>query len=218
MKRAIVCIFAHPDDEAFGPGGTIAKLAKEHDVYILCATKGQKGKNSTGESKKLGEVRAKELIASSRVLGVKKVYFLGFKDGTLNNNLYHSLAGKIEEKLKVLRPELLITFDEKGASGHIDHIVVSMVTCYVFYKLPFVNTLWQHCAKLEYTQQMKDYFIYFPRGYKRSEVDKVVDIRDVWNIKLRAIRTHKSQQHDVDRILRMIKNLPKEDYFLVIKK
>ncbi|MBP9816108.1 PIG-L family deacetylase [Candidatus Woesebacteria bacterium] len=38
----IVAIFAHPDDEAFGPGGTLAKLSNEHDVYIICVTSGDK--------------------------------------------------------------------------------------------------------------------------------------------------------------------------------
>ncbi|MBI4159549.1 PIG-L family deacetylase [Candidatus Wolfebacteria bacterium] len=84
--KTIVCIFAHPDDEAFGPGGTIAKLAKKNRVYIICATKGEAGKDS--RRKKMGVLhdhRASELVASAKILGVKKVYFLGFKDGTLSN-------------------------------------------------------------------------------------------------------------------------------------
>jgi len=42
--KPLVCIFAHPDDEAFGPGGTIAKFAKQRPVYLICATKGESGK------------------------------------------------------------------------------------------------------------------------------------------------------------------------------
>ena len=42
--KPLVCIFAHPDDEAFGPGGTIAKFAKKRPVYLICATKGESGK------------------------------------------------------------------------------------------------------------------------------------------------------------------------------
>lgn len=41
MKNKLVCVFAHPDDEAFGPGGTIAKFSKTHAVYILCITRGE---------------------------------------------------------------------------------------------------------------------------------------------------------------------------------
>ena len=84
MKKVAVCIFAHPDDEAFGPAGTIHKLTREYDVYILCATKAEIGETSLENKKPLHEVRADELRASAKVLGVKKVYFLGFIDGTLS--------------------------------------------------------------------------------------------------------------------------------------
>src|ERR1700738_4566437 len=104
MRKTIACIFAHPDDEAFGPSGTIAKLAKENDVYLLCATKGQAGKDSGNSKRKLHERRAEEVKESAKILGVKSVVFLGFVDGQLSNNLYHQLAEKIIKHLKKLRP------------------------------------------------------------------------------------------------------------------
>lgn len=63
-------------------------------------------------------------------MGVKKVHFLDFLDGTLSNNLYHKLADKIEGHLKKLKPHTVITFEPLGVSGHIDHITVSMVTTF----------------------------------------------------------------------------------------
>ncbi|MBI2637373.1 MAG: PIG-L family deacetylase, partial [Candidatus Sungbacteria bacterium] len=56
-KKTIVAIFAHPDDEAFGPAGTLAKLALAHDVYVICATKGEAGDKTYAEGRKLGAVR-----------------------------------------------------------------------------------------------------------------------------------------------------------------
>lgn len=100
MKKNLVAIFAHPDDEAFGPAGTLHKLTREYDVYILCATKGEIGETSIENKKPLHEVRADELRKSAKILGIKKVYFLGFIDGTLSNSLYHDLAAKIEIYLK----------------------------------------------------------------------------------------------------------------------
>src|SRR3989344_3139536 len=111
MKKVLVAIFAHPDDEAFGPSGTLAKFSKTHDVYILCATGGEAGKNSLSKTeKKLSDIRKKELLASAKILGVKKIYFLGFEDGALSNNLYHKLAVKIKNKLVELKPEIVIAF------------------------------------------------------------------------------------------------------------
>src|SRR3989344_3431403 len=136
-KRPLVCVFAHPDDEAFGPSGTIAKFAQDRDVYILCATNGEAG----GNHKNIAQIRRNELLKSAKILGVKKVYFLNFIDGTLSNSLYHQLASKIETKLKILKPDSLLTFEPRGISGHIDHITVSMVTSYVFQRLSFVRKL-----------------------------------------------------------------------------
>jgi len=214
--KNLVCVFAHPDDESFGPGGTIAKFSKKYNVYILSATKGDAGQSSI-RSKNLGEVRSEELKKAAKILGVKKVYFLGFKDGTLNNNIYHKLASKIEEKLKILKPEIVLTFEPQGISGHIDHITISMVTMFAVQKLKFIKEVWQHCRPQGYDKFIKNYFIYFPKGYKKSQIQKVVKTNDVWEKKLEAMRAHKSQAADFERVLKIQSKLPKEEYFLVIK-
>lgn len=213
-QNSVVAVFAHPDDEAFGPAGTIAKFAKTHDVYILCATRGEGG----GSHKNLAQVRSNELRRSAQILGVKKVFFLGFVDGTLSHALYHKLAQKIAKKLKILKPQTILTFEPRGISGHIDHITVSMASSYVFYRLSFIKTLLYYCIGDEIRKKIKGYFIYFPPGYKRSEIDKVVDISDVWDKKVKAMMTHKSQIADAQRIIGNLKKLPKEEHFLVITK
>lgn len=217
MKKTIVCIFAHPDDEAFGPSGTIHKFTKTHDVYLLCATRGEAG---TGESSDLGKTREKELGKSAKILGVKEVYFLGFVDGTLSNNLYHKLAESIEKHLNRLKPEIIITPEPRGISGHIDHIVVSMASSFVFERVSFIKEIMYVCTSEEMTNKwkMQGYFIYRPPGYKRSEIDEVVDVSDVWDIKLKAMQAHESQKEDYARIIKMRKGLPKEEYFLVRKR
>jgi LmbE family N-acetylglucosaminyl deacetylase len=216
MKR-VLCVFAHPDDEAFGPGGTIAKLAKEHEVFILCATKGQRGEVSKRISGTLGQERAKELSASAKILGVKKVFFLGFKDGTLSNSLYHKLAEKVKKYVDELQPETLLTYEPHGVSGHIDHITVSMVTNFVFDRSPFVKKLMMHAVHNEVASLRKDYFIYFPPGYPLSEIDEIVETHDVWDQKVAAMYCHESQMHDIKRILEMYEKRPKREYFLVRK-
>lgn len=214
--RTVAGIFAHPDDEAFGPGGTIALFARRNTVYLLSATKGQAGKDRGRKARRdLGERRARELAASAKILGVKKVYFLGFEDGTLSNNLYHALAAKIIAKLKPLRPEILLTTEPLGGSGHLDHIAVAMVTNYVFDRLPSAKILLQVCRTEERARAARKYFIYVPPGYRRSEIDLVVDIRPVWGQKLAAMMAHRSQIHDMRRALAFARRFPKEEYFLI---
>lgn len=211
----IVCVFAHPDDEAFGPGGTIAKYAKDgNEVYLVCATNGN-SKERGGE--KLGKTREKELLASAKILGIKKVFFLGFEDGTLSLNLYHKLADKIRKILVKIRPDMVLTFELRGISGHPDHTVVASATSFVVQKLTFVKTLLYHCLTKEVRSKMGDYFIYFPPGYPKKEIDKVIDVSSVWETKVAAMYCHKSQIKDVKRILESRKNMPKKEYFLKAK-
>ncbi len=218
MRKTIVGIFAHPDDETFGSGGTLAKLAKTNDVYLLCATKGEIGQNFYKKGD-LQKMRMQELRNAAKVLGIKKVFFLGFTDGTLSNGLYHKLAAKITTHLKELKPEIILTFEPQGVSGHIDHITVSMVSSYVFWKLPFIREMWQVARPYDKKRyEAQDYFIYFPKGYKKEDIDKTVNIEDTWDLKVKAMMEHKSQIEDAKRILKMTSKLPKEEYFLVTKK
>jgi LmbE family N-acetylglucosaminyl deacetylase len=211
--KSLVCVFAHPDDEAFGPSGFIAKEALTRDVYIICVTNG----DSYGDTK-LGKIRKEEIQTSANILGVKKVFFLGYKDGTLSNNLYHELAGKIEDVVKSLKPDTLLTYEPRGVSGHIDHIAVSLITTFVYQKLKFVNTLLYHCMPETQRKFVRGYFIYFPPGYKKEEIDRVEDVKEVWNKKIEAIKAHKSQDKDGKTILSFMHIIPKKEYFMVLTK
>lgn len=132
--------------------------------------------------------------------------------------IYHQLASKIEQKLKILKPEILLTFEPRGISGHIDHITVSYVTTYVFYKLPHVKKLMYYCISAKNRTFIGDYFIYFPPGYKKEQIDEVVDISQFWDTKVAAMMAHKSQIDDAKRILKIAQKLPKEECFLTLKK
>ncbi len=217
--KTIVAVFAHPDDETFGPGGTLHILSQKNTVYTICATGGEAGENNSDDhDHSISDIRRKELQNASRILGVKDVFFLGFKDGTLNNNQYHAIADAVESKLKELKPEIVITFEPNGVSGHIDHIAMSMITTFVVRDLPFVDKLMYYGNVKERAELRKDYFIYFPPGYDRSEFDLIVDISDVWDVKVRAMHEHKSQVKDMQNILKSADTFPKEEYFLVRKK
>lgn len=214
-RKQLVCIFAHPDDEAFGPGGTIAIFAKTHDVYLICATKGEAGKHKGKKAgKNLGAIRENEMRESAKVLGVKKVFFLGFKDGTLSNNLYHKVAAKIETILKRIKPETILTYEPRGISGHLDHIAISMISSFVFKRLVFIKKIMYFCRP-EMKSGKWAYFIYVPPGYKKSEIDMVIDTSAVWETKVQAMLKHTSQIHDIDRILKRVSRFAKKEHFLV---
>jgi LmbE family N-acetylglucosaminyl deacetylase len=217
--KTIVAIFAHPDDETFGPGGTLHKLTKNNTVYTICSTDGGAGENySNDHTHSISDIRHAELTRASKILGVKEVFFLGFKDGTLNNNQYHDIADAVQAKLLEIQPDIVITFEQKGVSGHIDHIAMSMITSFVARNIPSISEVWFYGNLKERAETRKDYFVYYPQGYDRSEFNLVVDINDVWDVKVAAMHEHKSQAKDMTNILKTAENFPKEEYFLVIKK
>lgn len=218
-NKTIVCIFAHPDDETFGPAGTIHKLSKNNTIFVICATDGDAGENmSKVTGKTTGQIRTDELYASAKLLGVKKVFMLNFKDGTLSNNMYHTILEEIQPILNELKPDVLMTYEPRGISGHIDHVAMSHITSYLFEKNDSVQYLLFYCIDEEHRAPIQNYFIHFPPGYKDSEIDMKVSIEDVWEKKVEAMRLHESQKKDCENILRRNKNLPKVECFLVRKK
>jgi len=213
--KTIVGIFAHPDDEAFFTGGTIATLSKDYDIYTICVTNGEAGLNSSSKKGDMATIRREELLDAGQILGVHETFFLGYKDGALSNNFYHEIADKIKKILEKLKPEILITFEMRGVSGHLDHIATSLISSYVFIKTPFVKEIWYVCSTEQMRESIKGYYIYWPPGYKKSEITKVVDIEPVWETKVAAMHKHASQMHDVETILKRFETLPKNEHFII---
>jgi len=220
MKRpALVAIFAHPDDEAFGPAGTIKKYSETHDIYLICATRGEAGENHLGKKKKsIAEIREEELKTSAKILGVKRVIFLDYIDGCLCNNQYHEIANKIRSITDQIKPEIFLTFEIRGVSGHLDHVAIAMITNYIFYKVQYVKKLMSYVILRETSDMLRDYFIHVPHGFRIERVDETVDISKHWNTKKRALLAHQSQKTDVSRTFKTMDKFPKVEYFLIHKK
>ena len=215
--KPVVAVIAHPDDEAFGPAGTLAQLAQTREVYLICVTNGEEGQNNSSKKEPLTEIRHNELLESAKVLGIKKVFFLGFQDGTLSNNVYHKVADKIRTILTELEPEIVITNELHGVSGHLDHIAVSFITSYVCQKLSFISEVWYFCLLADRMPRITDYFVYFPKGYSTDQINKTVDISSVWSQKIQAMQKHESQKQDMARVLEVFQTLPLEDHFIVVR-
>ncbi len=218
LFKKLLAVIAHPDDESFGFGGTLAKYAREGvEVHVLCATRGEEGQTMLARNK-LGKAREQELLTASKILGVAKVEFMDYRDGTLCNGLYHEIAAKIEAKIKSFKPQVVVTFDQNGISGHIDHITIALTTTYVCQKYTEQLKLYYFGRPEEYTRNMQDYFIYFPPGFKKSEIDVVIDISKDYDTRVAAMHAHKTQMHDVARILKAEKDRPREDHFVEVFK
>ncbi len=218
MKKISIAILAHPDDDAFGMGGTLALRASQgQEVHVILATKGEAGGKNGIES-----VREKEAQNAAKLLGLdlNNYHFLGFTDGQICNNQYHDIADKISAILnEVIGDEPaevdLLTFDRYGISGHLDHIAMSMIATFVFRrslsKMDQVTTarlLYLVSSKLSRPTPNDSYFVYGPAGVDEKSIDIISDVSSVFDKKVAAIKAHASQNPDF--ILRQGDLLKKE--------
>jgi LmbE family N-acetylglucosaminyl deacetylase len=122
---AILCVFAHPDDEAFGPGGTIARYAAQGiPVDLLTFTRGQHGARPQhiDSPEALGLLREHELRAAVLVLGVRDLTLLDYVDGQLDQANADELAGHVVSQIERTQPDAMITFGPLGVTRHGDHV------------------------------------------------------------------------------------------------
>ena len=129
----LMCVTAHPDDEALGVGFTLAKYAAEGvEISLVTATRDERGWSGAPEenpgAQALGQLREKELREAARVLGLREVNFLDYMDGELAQVDALEAIGKLVTHLRRVQPQVVITFDPTGAYGHPDHIAVSQFT------------------------------------------------------------------------------------------
>lgn len=129
--RKLLIVGAHPDDETFFAGGTIAKYAAEGTrVSVVCATRGERGATADLCSiEELPKIREAELHDAMNILGVHGVYFLPYQDQKLADAPGEQIRRQLVEVIRETRPDIVITFDPNGANQHADHMAISRFTC-----------------------------------------------------------------------------------------
>lgn len=210
MRKVVIGVFAHPDDETFGPSGSLALSAQQgSEVHIITVTDGSLG----GNDPDLINIRRRELSDSIEILGLTGSHILNFIDGGLSNDKYHDVLQALIKTIKEIVGEdetevTFITFDQSGLTGHLDHIAVSMITTCLYQKLdqylPNIKQAQLHYFCLSKTQRPKadkNYFVYCPCGCPAEDIDIVNDVSSVIDIKKQAIQVFTSQQSDVDKLL-----------------
>ena len=133
--RRLLGVFAHPDDEVFCAGGTMARAAEAGaEVMIVSATRGELGQirdPAAATRRTLGAVREEELRAAAAELGVQRVQVLAYPDGTLQRHR-SSLGAATADIMRHFDPDTVITFGADGGYGHPDHVAISELTTAAF--------------------------------------------------------------------------------------
>jgi bacillithiol biosynthesis deacetylase BshB2 len=132
MTGKLLVVLAHPDDETFICGGTLALYAQAGwQITLVCATKGEMGSRvgvpawATRES--LPALREAELRAACRALGITDLRFLGLRDKTVEYLDSVALARRIAAIMREVAPDVVLTFHE-ATGGHPDHCAIGLAT------------------------------------------------------------------------------------------
>ena len=147
----LLVVHAHPDDESISTGGVLAKYsANGYRTALTYCTRGEAGDILNPEfvypepGMSITDIRAIELEKALKVLDVKSVYFLGYRDsgmaGTPGNSHPQAFAradeqeaaGRLVAIIRQLRPHVIVTYNEKGTYLHPDHIMANRVTLRAF--------------------------------------------------------------------------------------
>ena len=198
-----MAVHAHPDDEVFGTGGTLALLAdKGVRTVLVTSTMGEEGEivdpNLNEQAKKelfprLAEERRKELQASVEALHIQELRLLGFRDsgmaGTASNNhpeaFYQATFDEAVKRLvtiiRELKPQVIVTYDAFGTYGHPDHIQAQRVTNAAFEAAGEPRCFPE--LDMEPWQPAKLYYTAMPRSFmvKMMEEAKQAGEAGPWN-------------------------------------
>jgi len=198
-EHCLLAVFAHPDDEAFRCGGTLALLAHSGVlVHVLTFTRGQAG--SCGQPpvcarEELGVVRTNELLCSCQTLGLEAPLVLDYEDGRLIEVAQDEGVAQITSRIQSFHPQVVLTWPLDGLSGHPDHAAVSRWTLAAYQQV--MNAGYDDLAAL--------YYLAIPDSLAKklgldqlhtlpdNEITVTINVQSVWNQKIAAIACHHTQ-------------------------
>ena len=250
-KFGILAVHAHPDDESISTGGILAKYSEQgFRTALVYGTRGEAGDIlnpqfvSPEQGLNITEIRAIELEAAVKVLAVDSVHYLGYRDsgmaGSPENHHPQAFAradiGKattrLVEIIRRVRPQVIVTYNEKGTYLHPDHIMANRVTVRAFqasadpqFEIDKALIPWQP-SKLYYTaipleRIRKMYRIAREQGEdpgfdpdvlgtREEKISATVDVRKYLAQKLEALNCHQSQLNPNSLFRRMSEEFREE--------
>lgn len=202
--RRLMCVTAHPDDEAGGFGGSL-RLYRDRGVEtcVLCLTPGQAAthRGNAKNDQELAALRRKEFAASCEVLHVSRGIVLDYADGQLHRLELYNVVREVTRYMREFRPQVVLTFGPEGAvTAHPDHSMASVFTTLAVqwasrsnrYPDHFNDGLKPHrVQKLYYGTA--NFTLPERQPISPSPVTAVIDISKYLDTKIAAFHAHASQ-------------------------
>ena len=192
--QRLLAVFAHPDDETFRPGGTLALLARHGvGVHVLTATRGQAG--SCGEPpqcthEELPAVRERELRCACAALGVEPPRLLDYQDGHLAEVSPEDLTEHILAAVAEVYPQVMLSFGPDGLSGHADHIAIGQCVALAYARSEDVAAIYTLAVPRSLVEQAEMRQVH---SVPDEQITLAVDVASSWPAKQAAMYCHKTQ-------------------------
>ncbi len=208
MQKILFGLFAHPDDEAFGPVATLLNEVRAGtELHLVVLTGGENGTNPDNLPN-LGETRLQEWRAAGALIGAASMHHFGYVDGTLGNKDHVAITDRFMELVTQTvagRSDVDIEFmslDLNGYTGHIDHIVAARSACLAFYRLREQGLPMSRVRLATLPRSiipaLNTGFVYMEPGKTAEQIDETVDGRDLKDDILEIMRQHRTQRGDYD--------------------
>lgn len=201
LVERVLVVTAHPDDVDFGAAGTIATFtAAGIEVTYCVITDGDAGGiDFTASRADVARTRHAEQRAAGELLGVHDVRFLGYRDGELA--VTHELRRDISRVIRQVRPDrMLIQSPDRNwdriYASHPDHLAAGEAAIFAVY--PDARNPFAH-RSLREDEGLEAWTVPEVWVFGTPTPNHWIDVTDVFDLKLAAIRAHASQiDHDTD--------------------
>jgi LmbE family N-acetylglucosaminyl deacetylase len=193
-ERCLLAVFAHPDDETFRPGGTLALLARGGvRVQVLTATRGEAG--ACGDPPlctpaELPARRACELECACAALGIQPPHLLDYGDGHLAEADAEALVAQILAAIRTTGAEALLSFGPDGLSGHPDHIAIGRCAVEAFCRDESLAALYAVAVPASLADELD---LRQLQAVPDADIALAVDVAAAWEEKQAAMRCHATQ-------------------------
>lgn len=219
----IVGVFAHPDDDVYSIGGTLALRRERLDVTLVFCTSGDAGPiwvEGLATRETLGQVREAEQAASMVALGIDAdVRWLRHPDHHLPDVLFDRLVSEVQDVLLGVRPHVVVSFGADGMTSHHDHIRAGEAAEAAFHRartdavegtfarllqvaLPrsAVDRFYEGLEELGETSYGQEGSLFNLTGVPDERIAVAVDTRPVIEAKLAGIEAHRTQIGELERV------------------
>ena len=206
----LLCITAHPDDEAGAFGGTLATYSERKvATYVICLTPGQAARNrgAAKSDAELSALRREEFARSCKLLNIGRGEVLDYRDAALDREDFHAVTGELVRRIREFRPQVVLTIGTEGAvTGHPDHSMAAAFATAAYHWASRTNRfadqlegeknaggLKPHRAQKLYYSSALATVPELPQPVALAPVTTVISIGHHLETKIRAFAAHTSQ-------------------------